>query len=435
MYSSRFNILSYYNCSLLIFNTLSNSFFQIKDKEDIENFSHSKFDRIPTNKLNTLIEHGIIIENTTDENLLARQKFFDYVYDGELQLVIIPTMQCNFRCEYCYENFSDKFMTENSINSLIKYLYKVLNRYSGLVIEWFGGEPLLAIDQMEKITYQALQLCSNLKIPFHAYISTNGYLLNSNTIKRLLKMRIYSIQITIDGDEKNHNKNRHLKDGRSTFNTILENLIYIRDNIKSPYLQILIRCNLSRSSLKGLPHFISQLNFLFSKDKRFKFYFQPIEDWGGTSIDKYKNDLFDNPNILFEMLLKNNLQIEIENRFKSLDTMAICKSVRKNYFVIDPELDVYKCTVFMDSHKDKIGKIKDGYIDIDCRKTAAWTFDTIKNYSFCAEKCPAVANCYAKLCPYKMNGNTNFECSNRVETISKLLSIDFKLSPEKYRKL
>ena len=50
----------------------------------------------------------------------------------------------------------------------------------------------------------------------HAQITTNGYLLDVETFKKLLKCNIYSYEITLDGFESDHNKNRPLKNGDPT---------------------------------------------------------------------------------------------------------------------------------------------------------------------------------------------------------------------------
>lgn len=143
---------------------------------DINNLLSSNFSKLSANQMKLLVNNGII-SDSNEETIMAQKKLFDYIYDSNLELVIMPTMQCNFRCAYCYENFQMKPIDDAGVTSIIKYLHRTLSRYSGLAIDWFGGEPLLALDQMEKITEQALKCCSQLKIPYHSSITTNGYLL------------------------------------------------------------------------------------------------------------------------------------------------------------------------------------------------------------------------------------------------------------------
>lgn len=429
---SKFNIISKNDNQLLIFNSLKGSFIRMKNQKDINNLLSSNFNNLSPTQINYLVDNGFIVNTSSEEDILAQKKLFDYIYDNNLELVIMPTLQCNFRCAYCYENFKMKAMDDEGVQSIIKYLHRTLSRHSGLTISWFGGEPLLALEQIEKITEQALKCCSKLKIPYHSSITTNGYLLTPENIRKLLKMRIYDMQITIDGSENFHDKNRPLANGKPTFNTIINNLLYIRDNIKSPFLRITIRCNLSKSNLCDIPEFVNKLEGWFGSDSRFNFYFHPIEDWGGSNVKKIKNNLLNGADSFFEILYNNEFNIRIQNNFKRLSFMPVCKASKINHFIIDPALNIYKCSIYRDSSNNQIGKLENGIMNIDKKKESRWSFDTIKNYDFCKNKCQSYANCYARLCPYKMNGNIEFKCTGQVNKISKMLELDYKFSSEKY---
>lgn len=398
---------------------------------DINNLLSSNFSKLSANQMKLLVNNGII-SDSNEETIMAQKKLFDYIYDSNLELVIMPTMQCNFRCAYCYENFQMKPIDDAGVTSIIKYLHRTLSRYSGLAIDWFGGEPLLALDQMEKITEQALKCCSQLKIPYHSSITTNGYLLTPENIRKLLKMRVYSMQITVDGSERFHNRNRPLANGKPTFETIINNLLYIRDNIKSPFLKILIRCNISKSSLSDIPEFMDKLNEWFGADPRFNFYFHPIEDWGGNNVKKIKEDLLNGADSFLDVLYNCQSKIKIDNHFKKLSLMPVCNTTKVNRYVIDPELNVFKCSLHRNSSNNQIGKLENGTMNIDKVKEAHWLFNTIKDYDSCKNDCPSYANCFARLCPHKMNGNTEFKCTGQTNKISKMLEIDYKFSPEKY---
>ncbi|WP_288528528.1 radical SAM protein [uncultured Eubacterium sp.] len=428
---SEFNIISKYGEKLLVFNSLKGSLLCVNDRIDIKNLLNGNLSELNSNKLQTLIDNGIVVDDDL-EDIMAQKKLFDYIYDNRLELVIMPTMQCNFRCVYCYEDFKMGSMSEDALKSLIKYLYRTLSRHSGLVIDWFGGEPLLALSQMEKISEQAIKLCSYLKIPYYSYITTNGYLLTPKNMQKLLKMHIYNIQITIDGNEEFHNKNRVLVNGEDTFKRIIDNLTYIRDNINNPALNISIRCNLSKSSLNDIPNFMNQLNDWFGKDKRFSFYFHPIENWGGNSIKHMQRDLLNGADLFFETLSKCKSKIEIRNDFKKLSLMPICNTSKINRFVIDPKLNIYKCSLYRNDPCNQIGKLENGKMILDEKKVAHWSFNIIENYEKCKNECQSYANCFAKLCPYKMNERNSFKCMDNVSKISKILELDYKYSSEKY---
>jgi uncharacterized protein len=72
------------------------------------------------------------------------------------KLIFLVTEQCNFRCTYCYENFEKGKMSDDVIEGVIKYVEKRGPQLKNLNVHWFGGEPLLALDVIEKLSNQML---------------------------------------------------------------------------------------------------------------------------------------------------------------------------------------------------------------------------------------------------------------------------------------
>lgn len=86
----------------------------------------------------------------------------------------------------------------------------------------------------------------------------DGYLLSEKNINILLKNKVKHIAITIDGLKKQHDSLRTLKNGGGTFDKIIENLKYIRDNVKTRTLSISLRSNLT---IKALEHIEDYYHF------------------------------------------------------------------------------------------------------------------------------------------------------------------------------
>jgi uncharacterized protein len=71
----------------------------------------------------------------------------DFIFsDRYLKLTILPTEKCNFRCEYCYEDFTHGRMSPSTITGIKNSMEMRAPTLSVLEISWFGGEPLLASD-------------------------------------------------------------------------------------------------------------------------------------------------------------------------------------------------------------------------------------------------------------------------------------------------
>ena len=49
-----------------------------------------------------MLQEGLLQLNTIDENMLMYYKINIAKYDSQLNVTIIPTEECNFRCVYCF---------------------------------------------------------------------------------------------------------------------------------------------------------------------------------------------------------------------------------------------------------------------------------------------------------------------------------------------
>lgn len=63
---------------------------------------------------NSLISNGYLIEDEYDEIFTMHQLFLARKYSGRIDIItVIPTFDCNFACEYCFER------TEEKTNSMV----------------------------------------------------------------------------------------------------------------------------------------------------------------------------------------------------------------------------------------------------------------------------------------------------------------------------
>ena len=52
-------------------------------------------------------------------------------------------------------------------------------------VEWFGGEPLLCMDVIENLSKHFIDICRKAHKGYTAAITTNGYLLDLETFRKL----------------------------------------------------------------------------------------------------------------------------------------------------------------------------------------------------------------------------------------------------------
>ena len=163
---------------------------------------------------------GFLVEDGFDEKLDIKMRLLSSRYDTSvLSLTITPTMACNFRCVYCFENghYGHGKMSISVQDKIIELVEKEVCHIEKLVITWYGGEPLLAMDVIELLTPRLKKICDNHNVDYSASMVTNGYLLNTDMCEKLDRCHIEDVQITLDGDCNTHNKRRPLADGSGSY--------------------------------------------------------------------------------------------------------------------------------------------------------------------------------------------------------------------------
>lgn len=164
--------------------------------------------------------------------------------DRRVGLIILPTLNCNFRCTYCFSYLQRLRMSAEVQQALLRFVEEKLAEATSLSVTWFGGEPTLGVDIIEALSAKLAGLCQQYEVPQQpGSIVTNGYLLSERMARRLKQAGISSAQITLDGDREVHNQRRPLLGGHGTFDRILDNVSHICD-----LLDIQIRINVDRSN-------------------------------------------------------------------------------------------------------------------------------------------------------------------------------------------
>ena len=157
----------------------------------------------------------------------------------------MPTLDCNFRCTYCFSYARPARMTAQVQDALLGFVEARLPGADGLSVAWYGGEPTLCLDVIEALSAQLRDACERHGAQYlPATIITNGFLLTEKTARRLKAAGIEEAQVTLDGDRDTHNRRRPLQGGVGTFDRILENVAASRDILK-----IQIRINVDRSNV------------------------------------------------------------------------------------------------------------------------------------------------------------------------------------------
>jgi len=153
---------------------------------------------------------------------------------GIRHLELLVTHRCNMACRYCYGahgqecwdqspylyGASSGAMSFETAQRGVDYLFEASGPQKELSVIFFGGEPLLEIDLLERIVpyVRGKEKEAGKKVDFS--LSTNGLLLSPKVVDFLAKKRI-GCQVSIDGPAGTHDRTRVLPNGEGTYNAIL----------------------------------------------------------------------------------------------------------------------------------------------------------------------------------------------------------------------
>ena len=289
-----------------------------------------------------------------------------------LYLVILPTEQCNFRCEYCYQDFSMGRMPPNVIGGIKRLLERRTDDLSYLQLSWFGGEPLLAEDIVLDISNYALGLCRDKGVTYiKGDITTNGYLLTPELMQKLTEAEQKHFHISLDGIGAVHDKTRHLISGRGTFDTIWRNLIALKETLYD--FSILLRLHYSGDELSRTEELCRSVNDSFGGDERFRVMLKSIEDYGGSGSGKFKPISREEGRIISEKLITQLMPDILSFNLNEDRAPQICYAAHPNNLVIRADGRIGKCAVAFQNPRNDIGQIdENGHLHIDNSMLQPW---------------------------------------------------------------
>ena len=179
-----------------------------------------------------LLEAHFLVEDMEDELVATRADMLrDRFRTDRLLLTIAPTLNCNFRCDYCYEDHLKVNMSRAVQDALVSWVKERAGHTALLHVIWYGGEPLMpgAYPVVERLSEAFIAVCREHGVEYNAELVTNGYFLDREKMERLKALGVTMVQVTVDGPPEVHDRRRVLAGGQGTFWRIIENLKSVVD--------------------------------------------------------------------------------------------------------------------------------------------------------------------------------------------------------------
>lgn len=417
------------NGDLIIYNSLTKSMDKynknISDK--VEKYLSGKLNKeeLKPKLLQNLIDKEYVISEEKDELAIANMRYMENIMDGRLELTLLPTNRCNFRCPYCYEDHEDITMSKELQDSIIKYVRKNISKYTSVYVSWFGGEPTEELGIMKYLSEEIMEICRKRYKQYRSGITTNAYNLDLETFGEMLSWKINHFHITIDGPKSIHDQQRFKVDGSGSFDKIIKNLLNIKNNFKNRKFTMLIRTNVSYEVFERLEEYLRFMSENFGDDDRFVFYFRTVNNWGGDSINDFKGTLLGRKgNIdIWKKIQEVNMPLNYDIGSDIL-TEQICYAAKHNHYLIDSDGTIKKCTCDTNSKENIIGYMKnDGAMDLNLTKVAKWTKGPYQGKCI---KCSFMPNCFGRSCPKQEAFGMTPGCSmyeTEIEEIIKVMNM------------
>ena len=191
--------------------------------------------------------------------------------NGVKSYTILPTLCCNARCFYCYEEGCQSLtMTQETVEQTIRY---IIDSHVGdkVKLTWFGGEPLLRADIIDRI-------CEGLReagIDFKSTMISNGSLITPAIVEKMTgAWNLQYIQISTDGDEQEYVRRKRYITDDNQYRKVLSAI----DMMSSRDITVAVRCNIDEGNIDSIPAFADDLASTIHNRDKVLLYLSPLFD-------------------------------------------------------------------------------------------------------------------------------------------------------------
>jgi len=297
--------------------------------------------------------NGFLVESDCDE--VARVREMSAKIDNNpanFMLTINPTMNCNFKCWYCYEtHIKQSKLTKGVISRIEKFIEKTvaLPCLQTFSLSFFGGEPLLYFkDTVVPIIDFAKPTCEKNKVNLTIGFTTNGYLINESILKYFSDNNLCcGFQVTLDGYKEEHDKVRYVNSNKGSYTEIIKN---VRALILNKHF-VRLRINYTDKNIYNT-HKIAKEFIDIDKELRDKHLIVDFHRvWQNTS----EGDISDIVQKNIDLFLEEGL---IAQGNSSLNNVVdSCYADKRGSVVINYNADIYKCTARDFTKENRAGYI------------------------------------------------------------------------------
>jgi uncharacterized protein len=369
---------------------------------------------------------GFLVEDEPDELTQmkienGRHRFGNPV----LSIGIAPTLECNLACKGCSAAGSKGRMTAQVQKALLGSSERYVRKCDEVQITWFGGEPLLQVETIERLQGGFAELAAKCNAGLAvSSIITNGHLLNPSMAERLKAAGVGRAQVTLDGPLEEHDSYRPLPDGKGTFERIVRNIAEVAE-----ILDIVVRINVRRDRPSAASELVEMLD---EKEilSQVGFFFGQTNGGFGVCADAASRCRLDREQARVQIELYRNLSQRVSCRldFPYLLPTERCGFDSENSFLVAPNGYRYKCWEELSPNVDlSVGSVF-SFETEPFQEANLWRFSSFDPFdrTECLE-CDILPICMGG-CPVTVNRQTTFSddrCSPLKQDLGELLVLRY----------
>lgn len=340
----------------LLYNALSDKFVVLNKlaKNNVEEVAPNNLRNENSSLYNKLVIADAVVESNLDEAKLVKDKIDAIDNDPSFfQLHINPTVDCNFRCWYCYEDHvKGSKMQVETIESIKKLTNDILAKNPSLKVfsfSFFGGEPLMYFNDIAKplITFFD-KVCKEHNINYNIHFTSNGYLLTDEIIA-FLQNKNCTFQITLDGYKDRHDQVRYSANKTGSYDRIVANI----KRLIASGLKVQLRINYTTDNIADTGKIADEFNGL-EKNVRDNMTVDFQRVWQDSDNEDVSEVVKEN----IARFTSAGYRVSYHNVINRVNDS--CYGDKKNYLLVNYNGDVFKCTA-----RDFISERRAGYLNTD----------------------------------------------------------------------
>jgi len=282
-----------------------------------------------------------------------------------MNAIVVLNLDCNFACPYCFEGSikGKHYMTSETAERLVSFIDQALeNGKDTLVVDFYGGEPLLSLDLIVSISERLGAIAEARSASYGFTLVTNGSLFTAETARKLVGLGLKSVKITLDGPAEVHNRSRPFKSGAGSFDTIVKNIKDTCDLVK-----VGIGGNFTEENYAEFPLLLDYLQQEgLTPDRLYQVKFDPVikHPKAELSPSRYTQGCIsiDEP---WVRKAETVLRDEILKRGYHTPKPApmVCMIENESAYVVDYDGTFYKCPGFIGVKAYGVGSLTSGIRD------------------------------------------------------------------------